>query len=134
MILPVSATVAAICAIMLLITAIDTVRHRMRIGAAFGDKGDALLVSASRSHANLAEHAPIVVLMMAFLELGQASHTGLVAIGALFVVGRAAHIIGLYAPVDTKPPLPRSIGVISTWLVMLVLSGWTLWMVTAGAR
>lgn len=134
MILPVSATVAAICAIMLLITAVDTVRHRMRIGAAFGDKGDALLVSASRSHANLAEHAPIVVLMMAFLELGQASHTGLVAIGALFVVGRAAHIVGLYAPVDTKPPLPRSIGVIVTWLVMLVLSGWTLWMVTAGVR
>ena len=133
MILPVSATVAAICAIMLLITAIDTVRHRMRLGAAFGDKGDTLLVSASRSHANLAEHAPIVILMMAFLELAQASHTGLVAIAALFVFGRAAHIVGLYAPVDTKPPLPRSIGVISTWLVMLVLSGWTLWMVTAGA-
>ncbi len=131
MILPVSATVAAICAIMLLITAIDTVRHRMRIGAAFGDKGDALLVSASRSHANLAEHAPIVVLMMAFLELAQASHAGLVAVGALFVIGRAAHIVGLYAPVDTKPPLPRSIGVISTWLVMLVLSGWTLLMVMA---
>jgi uncharacterized membrane protein YecN with MAPEG domain len=55
-------------------------------------------------------------------------------VGALFIVGRAAHIVGLYAPVDTKPPLPRSIGVISTWLVMLVLSGWTLWMVTAGAR
>lgn len=132
MILPVSATVAAICAIMMLITAVDTVRHRMRLGAAFGDKGDAALVSSSRAHGNLAEHAPIVILMLAFLELAQASHTGLAAVGALFVVGRAAHIMGLYAPVDTKPPLPRSIGVIATWLVMLVLIGWTLWTVTAG--
>lgn len=110
MILPVSATVAAICAVMLLITAIDTVRHRMRLGSAFGDKGDAALVSASRAHGNLAEHAPIVILMLAFLELAQASHAGLVALGALFVMGRAAHIMGLYAPVDTKPPLPRRSG------------------------
>jgi hypothetical protein len=36
----------------------------------------------------------------------------------------AAHIVGLYAPVDTKPPLPRSFGVIGTWLTMLVLAGW----------
>jgi uncharacterized membrane protein YecN with MAPEG domain len=133
MILPVSAVVAAICALMLLITAIDTVRHRVRIGAAFGDKGDNKLVSASRAHGNLAEHAPIVILMMAFLELSHASHTGLVAIGALFVAARAAHIVGLYVPVNTKPPLPRSFGVISTWLIMLILSGWTLWMAAAGA-
>ncbi len=133
MILPVSAAVAAICALMMLITAVDTVRQRMRLGAAFGDKGDAALISASRAHGNLAEHAPIVILMLAFLELAQASHSGLLAVGALFVVGRAAHIMGLYAPVDTKPPLTRSIGVIATWLVMLVLIGWTLWMVAAGA-
>jgi uncharacterized protein len=123
-ILPVTALVAAVSAIMLLITAIDTVRQRMRLGAAFGDKGDAKLISASRSHANLAEHAPIVILMMGILELAQVSPLGLKAVAGLFLAARAAHIVGLYAPVDTKPPLPRSFGVIGTWLTMLVLAGW----------
>ncbi|MFM9937134.1 MAG: MAPEG family protein [Novosphingobium sp.] len=125
-ILPVTAFVTAVCAIMLLITAIDTVRQRMRLGAAFGDNGDAKLISASRSHANLAEHAPVVILMLAVLELAHVSPFGLKAVAGLFLAARIAHIFGLYAPVDTKPPLPRSLGVIGTWLTMLVLAGWCL--------
>lgn len=125
-VLPVTAFVTSVCAIMLLITAIDTVRQRMRLGAAFGDKGDAKLISASRSHANLAEHAPIVILMLAVLELAQVSPLGLKAVAGLFLAARALHIVGLYAPADTKPPLPRSLGVIGTWLTMLVLAGWCL--------
>jgi uncharacterized protein len=126
MTLPVTAFVAAICAIMLLITAIDTVRHRMRARVPFGDNDDQKLISAARSHGNLAEHAPIVILLLAFLEMSRASHIALMAIGALFLAGRVAHIIGLYAPMSTKPPLPRSIGVILTWLTLAILSGWTL--------
>jgi uncharacterized protein len=126
--LPVTAFVAAICAIMLLITAIDTVRQRMRAKAPFGDNADQKLISASRSHGNLAEHAPIVILLLAFLEMSRASHMGLMAIGALFLAGRVAHIIGLYTPMSTKPPLPRSVGVIATWFTLAALSGWTLWM------
>ena len=55
MTLPVTAFVAAVCALLLLITAIDTVRQRLRVQAAFGDHGDAKLISASRAHGNLAE-------------------------------------------------------------------------------
>ena len=128
MTLPVTAFVAAICALMLLITAIDTVRQRFRLRVPFGDGADKALISASRSHANLAEHAPIVILMMAFLEMSRSNHIALMAIGALFLAGRAAHIVGLYAPMSDKPPLPRSIGVIITWLTLAALSGWTLWM------
>ena len=111
---------------MLLITAIDTVRQRMRLGAAFGDKGDAKLISASRSHANLAEHAPIVILMLGVLELAHVSPLGLKAVAGLFLAARILHVIGLYAPVDSKPPLPRSLGEIGTWLDKLVLAGWCL--------
>lgn len=125
-VLPVTAFVTAVCALMLLITAIDTVRQRMRLSAAFGDGGDAKLISASRSHANLAEHAPIVILMLGVLELAHASPLGLMALAGLFLAARVLHIIGLYAPIDSKPPLPRSLGVIGTWLTMLVLAGWCL--------
>ena len=128
MTLPVTAFVAAICALMLLTTAIDTVRQRMRLRVAFGDGADQKLISASRSHANLAEHAPIVILLLAFLEMSRANHIGLMAIGAIFLAGRVAHVIGLYAPMSDKPPLPHSIGVIVTWLTLAALSGWTLGM------
>jgi uncharacterized protein len=132
MTLPVTAFVAAICALLLLITAIDTVRQRIRAEAAFGDGGDAKLISASRSHGNLAEHAPIVILLLGVLELSRAWHIGLMAIGALFLFGRAMHIWGLYLPMSKNPPLPRSIGVMITWATLAVLSGWTLWMLASG--
>lgn len=129
---PVTAFVAAICALLLLITAIDTVRQRFRTQAAFGDASDQKLISASRSHGNLAEHAPIVILLLAFLELSHAWHMGLMAIGALFLFGRVMHIWGLYLPISTKPPVPRSIGVMITWLTLATLSGWTLYMLAVG--
>ncbi len=133
MTLPVTAFVAAICALLLLFTAIDTVRQRLRLKAAFGDAGDSKLVSASRSHGNLAEHAPIVILLLGFLEMSRADHMGLMIIGAAFLVARVAHIIGLHSVgAPGKPPLPRQIGVIGTWLTLLVLSGWTLWMLAIG--
>jgi uncharacterized protein len=128
MTLPVTAFVAAICALMLLITAIDTVRQRMRLRLPFGDGADQKLISASRSHANLAEHAPIVILLLGLLELSNANHLGLMAVGALFLVGRVMHILGLYLPMSSTPPLPRSVGVIFTWLTLSALSGWALFL------
>jgi uncharacterized protein len=126
--LPITAFVAAICGLMLLITAIDTVRQRLRTSTAFGDGGDAKLVSASRAHGNLAEHAPIVILLIAMLEMAKANHMALMVVGGLFLIGRVAHIIGLHTPASPgKPPVPRQIGVILTWLTLAALSGWTIW-------
>ncbi len=125
--LPITAFVAAVCAIMLLVTAIDTVRQRLRAKTAFGDGGDARLISAGRAHGNLAEHAPIVILLIAMLELAKANHMILMAIGALFLAGRVSHIIGLYAPIQPgKVPLTRQAGVLVTWATLVMLSGWTL--------
>lgn len=127
--LPITAFVAAVCAIMLLITAIDTVRQRLRLKVAFGDGNDAKLISASRAHGNLAEHAPIVILLIALLEMSRAHHLTLMTIGALFLLARVAHIIGLFMPsTPGKAPVPRQIGVIGTWLTLAVLAGWTLFL------
>ena len=129
MTLPITALTAAIVAIMLLITAIDTVRQRLRAHVAFGSGGDSKLVSASRSHGNLSEHAPIVVIMIGLLELSDAHHWALTGIAVFFLAARALHIIGLYAPMSDKPPVPRQLGVIGTWLTMLVLIGWILFLI-----
>lgn len=126
--LPVTAFVAAVCALLLLATAIDTVRQRLRLGAAFGDHGDAKLISASRSHGNLAEYAPITIILLGLLESARANHMALMVIGALFLIGRVAHIVGLYTPSPPgKAPLGRQLGVVATFASLLVLGGWTLW-------
>lgn len=127
--LPVTAFVAAVCAIMLLVTAVSTIRTRLRLKVAFGDGGDQALIAASRAHGNLAEHAPIVILLLAMLELANAHHLGLMAIGALFLIGRVAHIFGMHAVhVPGTAPVPRQIGVVLTFLSIAVLSGWTLFL------
>src|SRR3546814_21167955 len=95
---PVTACVAAICALLVLATAIDTVRQRLRRKAAFGDHGDAKLISASRSHGNLAEYAPITIILLGLLETARASHMATMVIGAILLIGRVAHEIGLYTP------------------------------------
>lgn len=129
MTLPITALTAAIVAIMLLATAFDTVRQRLRAKAAFGDKGDAALIRASRSHGNLAEHAPIVVIMIGVLEMVPVNHWALTAIAVFFLAGRALHILGLYGQKEGGPPLARSLGVVFTWLTMLALIGWIVFLV-----
>ena len=131
--LPITGAVAAICALLLLFMAIQTVRQRLRLKVAFGDGGDAKLISASRSHGNLAEHAPIVIVMLGLLELSHASHNWLAAIAVMFVVGRVAHIIGLHTPSEPgKAPIGRQIGVVTTLLTLGGLAAWILWMLFAG--
>ncbi len=129
MTLPVTAFVAAVCALLLLVTAIDTVRQRLRLKAAFGDHGDAKLISASRAHGNLAEYAPITIILLGLLETARANHMALMIVGATFLIGRVGHIVGLYMPSEPgKAPLGRQLGVVATFGTLLVLGGWTLWM------
>lgn len=127
MLLPITSLVAAVTGLLLLVTAIDTVRHRLRTKQAFGDGGDAKLVSASRSHGNLAEHGPIMIILIGLLEMAKANPTWLFGIAVVFLIGRVAHIIGLYTPsVPGKAPVPRQIGVVATWATLAILSMWVL--------
>jgi len=114
---------AAFLALLLLATAIETVSKRFKLKAAFGDADDAGLVAAVRSHGNLAEHAPIVLIMLGLLEFGGTNSTLLIGIAAPFIVGRLAHVVGLHQPSEPgKAPLARQIGVILTWLILLALA------------
>ncbi|WP_164118824.1 MAPEG family protein [Sphingorhabdus sp. Alg239-R122] len=131
MLLPITAMTAAICGIMILITAIATVRQRFKGAVAFGEgDGNRPLIAAMRSHGNLTEHAPIALIMIGLLEMAGAHHTALAAIAAIFIIARILHIFGLHAVHSPgKPPLPRSLGVIGTWFTLVVLAAWLIYMV-----
>lgn len=131
--LPITAITAALLALLLLGLAIQTVRQRFRLNAAFGDADDPGLIAATRSHGNLAEHAPIVLIMLGLLEFSQANTTLVACVAGAFVVARLAHAIGLHQKAQPgKPPLARQLGVIGTWLVILVLAGLLLFGALAG--
>lgn len=134
MTLPVTALTAAFLAMLILITAIMTVRERFKSSAAFGiDDSNQPLVSAARSHGNLTEHAPMFVIMIALLELSNAHHFGLMALCALFMGARVSHILGLHSvhQKGKSPPL-RALGVIATWISYIAAIGWIGYMIVTG--
>lgn len=129
MTLPVTAALAAALAAILLLLAVDTVRHRFRARVPFGHGEDDKLTRSSRAHGNLAEHAPIVLIMMALLEMSRANHMVLMAIAGTFLLSRLLHILGLYMQGNGNgPPWPRVLGVLLTWLVIAILGAWTFMM------
>lgn len=128
MTLPVTAALAAAMGALLLLLAIDTVRQRFRTRTAHGTGDDQRLTSAARSHGNLSEHAPIVIILVALLEMSQANHMGLMILSGVFILARILHIHGLYNPKEGGAPPSRALGVILTWIVLAALIGWTLWL------
>ena len=122
--LPITAMTAAALALLLLALAIQTVRKRLQLKAAFGDANDRSLIAATRSHGNLAEHAPIVLIMLGLVEGSGANSDVLMGLAGAFVAGRVAHVIGLHQETPPgKAPLARQIGVIVTWFTLVALAG-----------
>lgn len=130
MLLIITAVVGLLCGLMLLITGIDVVVQRERSHALFGDAGNERLRRAIRANANLAEHAPVPIILIGILEMAGAAASGLALVGALFLFGRAANLVGLYRTrPDGKPPLGRVLGIFATWAALFALCLWLAWVV-----
>ncbi len=108
----VTALYAALLALLLVyLSARVIVRRRaMRIG--MGDGDDPLLARWVRAQANLAEYAPLGLLLILILELGGWSSWLLHILGLLLVAGRCAHA---YAFTVVEPRLmARVLGMVLT--------------------
>lgn len=116
--LPVTGFFTAVFLLLMLGLSIQVVRRRMRAGVSLGDGDDKSLRQAIRAHANAAEHVPLVLIALGALEALGTTTAALLGYGGVLVVARLLHVIGLNRP-RTVNPL-RQIGVIGTWLVMLV--------------
>ncbi|GAA0478086.1 hypothetical protein GCM10009096_19990 [Parasphingorhabdus litoris] len=128
MTIPVTGLAAAICALMLIYTAYATVKIRFANKIGFGDGDNPDLLTARRIHANLAEHAPLFLIMLGVLELAGAWHWGITAVAAIFLIGRAAHIFGMNQHHKGGSPIFRQIGVIATWITTVILALWIIYL------
>ncbi|MEM1347326.1 MAG: MAPEG family protein [Myxococcota bacterium] len=90
--LPITTTVLATLALLLVVLSIVTMVQRVRHDQPWGDGDIPELRRAVRAQGNLVEYAPVLLLALAALELRGASVTLLAALGASFVLARVAYV------------------------------------------
>ncbi len=115
--------------LILLVLALSTlvVRRRRRFQVAFGDGGHEPLRDAIRAFGNATEYVPVgicALILLAFLGVPPWLIHG---VGSVLFAGRVIHALGMIYQRD--PSFGRSIGMILTWLPLLVagviLVGWS---------
>jgi uncharacterized membrane protein YecN with MAPEG domain len=96
--------------------------RRWTLRAGIGDAGDLKLALAIRRFGNLIEHAPILLVILFFLEVKGASDVFLHTFGIAFVLFRIMHPIGLFKDitVPTSQKVIRLIAVMGTYALYLV--------------
>jgi hypothetical protein len=122
---PITALYAGLTGLLFLGCVIQVVRQRVRAGVGIGDGGDEGLLRAIRVHGNLAEYAPIVLLLLLVCELNGGRPWLLHVLGGVFVLSRLAHAYGLSRSAGRSPG--RFAGTVGTWAVLLALALLNLW-------
>lgn len=123
MILPITLTIAGAAALVniWLMIRVGQVRTSEKVNV--GDGGNEKVIRRMRAHANFGESLPIVLVLMAIIELASIKITGnpplwLWIVGALYMFGRIAHAFGMEGG---KLGAGRFIGTIATLLTLLGL-------------
>lgn len=115
-VLPATLATAAACAFINIWLAVRVGQVRRAHGVSVGDGGNMAVIARMRAHANFVEYAPFVLILMALTELAKGPSLWGWGVGAVFVVGRIAHGLGMDA---WKPG--RGIGTAITLIVLAVL-------------
>lgn len=127
MLLPVTALYASLLTLIMIYLAFRVGSRRGRMQISMGDGGDAQIVVDNRRHLNFVEHVPMAVILMGIVELNGAPKFWLYGIGAVLVVARILHPMGMRQTGMGHPF--RAIGAMLTVLSTLVLVGIALWQV-----
>jgi hypothetical protein len=99
--------------------------QRPKLKVSLGDGGHPSLVEANRRHMNWLENVPLLVTLLAILELNGASSTWLHVLGGTLLAGRLIHPFGISATWSFR--VPRFIGSLATQLVTFGAVGTLLW-------
>lgn len=81
---------AGLLALLFFVLSIRVVLRRQG-GISLGDGGDKMMLRVIRGHGNFAEYVPLILLLMAMLEIGHTSRYLLHALGIALLVGRLLH-------------------------------------------
>ncbi len=102
--------------------AVGSQRGKTKISVGTG-QSDVLFI-ATRRHGNFVEYVPLALILMALLELNGLNPIAIHSFGALLVISRICHPLGLKVG-TTSHPL-RAIGTLGTVVVTVVMSVWAI--------
>ena len=117
MLLPITLTFAAACALLNLWIATRCARIRIKDKLLHGDAGHSLLARRMRAHANYIEYTPIVLILFALVEMAIGASLWLWIAALAYIVARVAHAFGMDAD---EPTAWRAGGALVTWVAMAI--------------
>ncbi|SNT21052.1 MAPEG family protein [Sphingopyxis indica] len=115
--LPISLTIAAGAALLNIWLAMRVGRVRGQEKVSVGDGGNERVIRRMRAHSNYVENTAFVLILLFLVELGLGSSIWLWATGAIYLVARIFHAIGM----DGKT-WARAAGTLVTMLVQAGLA------------
>ena len=125
MTLPVTALYAALMGLMAIWLSVGVGRLRGKTNISLYDGGNKELAAAIRKHGNFTEYVPLILILMAVIEVNGGSTVVLHGCGLGLTVGRIVHPLGI--DFDEMRKMARGIGAMLTMLVFLVLSIYSLY-------
>jgi len=115
--LPITLTTASVLTLVCIGIIVWVGMGRGKYKVSIGDGGHADLTTRMRAHANFVEYVPLLLILMALLELAGASAMVLTLFGATLVLFRIMHAIGMPRP---APNPFRAIGAAGSILLLLI--------------
>ncbi len=96
---------------------IGQLRTRFKIGV--GDGGNEAIVRRMRAHANFIENTPLALILIGLIEASGKAGVWLAPVGALFMIGRVLHGIGMDGG---SLQIGRMIGTLLAFLIQIGLA------------
>ncbi len=109
---------AGVLALMFVVLSFRVIGRRRSAKVRVGDGSDILLQRRLRVHGNFAEYVPLALVLMLLLELQGKSAVVIHVVGALLIIGRVIHAIGLGREPDLM--LCRVLGMVLTFVALIV--------------
>ena len=123
LLMPVTLVTAAVFGLMLVALGLYVIRGRFKHLIAYGDQGNTDMAIRMRTQANFIEYVPMVLVLMALLEISDANQIILGVAAAVLVVIRIMHAVGMRGGPFM---LLRRIGAMGTFLLLIAGSLWAL--------
>ncbi len=103
---------------------VGSYRGKAKVG--IGDGENPELICRIRKQGNYTEYVPLALIVLGLLEMsGAAGNMAIAIMGALLVISRILHPLGLKA--DGAPTTCRMLGMLGTLPVILVASVWLIY-------
>ena len=120
MTLSITATYAAILALIIIALGINVTVHRVKLKVSLGDGGNPEMLRMIRLHANAVEYIPLALVLMLAYEFNGGWRSALHVIGIALVAGRLIQTWAMWSTEVAGPA--RGLGQTLTWASIVVLA------------